>query len=236
MVVADAHFGSAPAADEEAFLALLDAAPSMGDALLLAGDLYDFWFSYRRLIPRHAARITAGIIHLARRHPVLMLGGNHDRWGEGFWEGECGIRFDPWRLGFEVGSRRVLGVHGDGLHAERPSAAFLSRLLASRAVITAFRFVPAAIGFKVADRLGHDPAYAAAHPEFVDEGAARQLAWATQTLEADPGLSAVIMGHTHRQVAAELFPGRWYLNPGAWLDGHAYGILDDAGARVARFS
>ena len=235
-MVADAHLGSAPVADEEAFLAFLDAAPAMGDALLLAGDIYDFWFSYRRVIPRRAARVTAEIIHLARRLPVYMIGGNHDRWGGTFWEAEVGVRFHPWQWELSVGDRKVLAVHGDGLHVERPTASFFSRLLATPAVIAAFRLLPLELGFQLADRLGHDPTFAASHPEVVVDAAARQLAWARARLAGDPALGALIMGHTHREAALEVSPGRWYLNPGAWLDGHRYATLDAAGAQLVRFS
>jgi len=52
IVVADAHLGAVPASVEEALLHLLDELPKLGDGLLLNGDLFAFWFSYRRAIPR----------------------------------------------------------------------------------------------------------------------------------------------------------------------------------------
>lgn len=235
VVVADSHLGSAPHGDAEAFLAFLDAVPTLGDALLLAGDIYDFWFTYRRVIPRRAVQITAGIIHLARRFPVLMIGGNHDRWGDAFWRQDAGVTFDPWQLRLTVGARSVLAVHGDGLHVERPTASFLSRLLASPAVITTFRSLPLELGFRIADRLRHDPDSAVLHPEVVADAAARQESWARRTLAQDPSLGVLIMGHTHREAAVEVAPGQWYLNPGAWLDGHRYATLSDDGARLERF-
>lgn len=236
VVVADAHLNASAPADEAAFLAFLDAVPRLGDSLLLAGDIYDFWFTWRRQVPRACIRVTSAIISLARHFPILMLGGNHDRWGDTFWGAETGLQFATRELRFRVGQRQVLAVHGDGLHEERRSAAVLNRLLDSRAVIAAFRMLPASWGFRIADTLGHDPAHAAAHPEIVDAAAARQAEWARRALLGDPGLGAVIMGHTHRAVVAEVAPGRWYLNPGAWLGEHRYGVLDAAGARLATFS
>jgi predicted phosphodiesterase len=44
------------------------------------------------------------------------------------------------------------------------------------------------------------------------------------------------MGHTHAAAVVETSPGRWYLNPGAWLDGHRYATLDADGARLHQFS
>jgi hypothetical protein len=58
VVVADAHLGQVPPATAAAFHAFLDAVPTLGDALLINGDLFDFWFEYKRVIPRSWAAIT----------------------------------------------------------------------------------------------------------------------------------------------------------------------------------
>ncbi len=235
VVVADAHLGAAPPASEEAFLAFLDTVPSLGDSLLLAGDVFDYWFSYRRLVPRRNFRVTASLVHLTRTMPVLMVGGNHDRWGDSFWDQDAGVRFDPHQLRFTIGGRDVLAVHGDGLHEERRSASVLHRLTSSPFVIGAYRLLHPDLGFWIADRMGHSLGYGRAHPQVTAAAAERQRAWATATLDVDPTLGAVIMGHTHRDAVIEHRPGQWYLNPGPWLEEHRYGILDVDGARVETF-
>src|SRR2546426_5474038 len=52
VVVADAHLGQVPPAVAVAFHRFLDAVPDLGDALLINGDLFDFWFEYGSVIPR----------------------------------------------------------------------------------------------------------------------------------------------------------------------------------------
>ena len=235
VVVADAHLGAAPASDEEAFLAFLDAVPSLGDSLLLAGDIYDFWFTYKRLIPRHCIRVTARIVELARRLPVLMIGGNNDRWGDTFWGPETGLQFDRRELRFQIGCRDVLAIHGDCLHEERPTAGMLNRILDRPAVITGFDLLPAIVGFRIAKRLGHDPANSAAHPELVEMAATRQARWAERRLRDDPAISALVMGHTHREALCEVEPGRWYVNPGAWLVQRRFALIDDSTIRLETF-
>ncbi len=217
-------------------LAFLDAVPSLGDALLVTGDLFDFWFTWPRTIPRQAIRTTAALITLARRLPVHMVGGNHDRWGRDFWDREAGLHFDPHRLELELAGRRVLAVHGDGMHREHFRANVLNQLINSPTVIRAVATLPSALAFWAADRLQHDPSQAAAHPELVEAGVTRQRALAERLMVEDRGLGAIVMGHTHHPAAAEMSPGCWYLNPGAWLDGHAYGLLDADGATLHRFS
>lgn len=236
VVVADAHLGAAPPEDETALLEFLDTVPRVGDTLLLAGDIFDYWFSYRRLIPRRNFRVAAALAMLARRLPVLMIGGNHDRWGDSFWRDDAGIRFDPLQLRFDHGSHQVLAIHGDGLHEERPGAAWMHKATSSPLVIAVYRLLHPDLGFWIADKMGHNLDYGETHPEAVAAAAARQQAWAVGRLREDPTLAAVVMGHTHREAAVEVEPGRWYLNPGAWLDGRRYAVLDASGARLLRFN
>lgn len=236
VVLADAHLGAAPAADEEALLRFLDTIPQPGDTLLLAGDIFDFWFSYRRLIPRRNFRVTAALTTLARRIPVAMIGGNHDRWGDSFWREDAGIAFEPHQLRLPLGAHEVLAIHGDGLHEERPGAAWMHKATSSPFVINLFRRLHPDRGFWIADKLGHNLEYGVTHPAAVAAAADRQQRWAVEQLRSDPLLGAVVMGHTHREAAIEAMPGRWYLNPGAWLDGHRYATLDDEGAKLLRFS
>lgn len=235
VVVADAHLGAAPAADEEALLDFLETIPHPGDTLLLAGDLFDYWFSYKRLIPRRNFRVTAALTNLARRLPVVMIGGNHDRWGDSFWQDDAGIRFSPDQLRLTSHAGDVLAIHGDGLHEERPGAAWMHRATSSRPVIALYRLLHPDLGFWIADKLGHNLDYGEAHPEAVAAAAERQLRWARTTLQNDSGLRALVMGHTHRSAAVEVTPGQWYLNPGAWLDGHRYATLDATGATLLQY-
>ena len=235
VILADAHLGAAPAADEDAMLRFLDTVPRPGDTLLLAGDIFDFWFSYRRLIPRRNFRVTAALTTLARRLPVTMIGGNHDRWGDSFWRDDAGISFEPHRLQFTVGDRQVLAINGDGLHEERPGAAWMHKATSSPLVIRAFRALHPDMGFWIADKMGHNLDYGVSHPDAVAAAAERQQRWALEQLRADPALGAIVMGHTHREAAVEATPGRWYINPGSWLEGHRYAMLDESGAHLLHF-
>jgi UDP-2,3-diacylglucosamine hydrolase len=223
VVVGDAHLGAAPPAVEEALLRFLDEVPSLGDGLLVNGDLFQFWFSYRRAIPRAGVRVLARLAALARTLPVLMTGGNHDRWGEGFWDRELGIRFARRELRFALGSGAGLAIHGDGIAEPTWSTALKQRIVSHPIVSASFRTLPADLGFWFADRLGRGLEHSEAGDRRADHAAALQRAWAEQRLRGEE-VALLVMGHTHRPVAAELFPGRRYLNPGAWFDGHRYAV------------
>ncbi len=52
---------------------------------------------------------------------------------------------------------------------------------------------------------------------------------------AQPDLGMIVMGHTHISAQQEMGLGKVYFNPGAWLDGHKYGVVTAGGAELKRF-
>lgn len=234
VVVSDAHLGGTPPAVEAALLDFLEEVPSLGDALLINGDLFEFWFSYARVIPRHGFHVAAALARLRRRLPIVMVGGNHDRWDRHFWHGTLDIAFHRSSAVLEVGSRRVLAIHGDGLTDDRWSARLVHRVIGHPWTAAAYRALHPDWGFRLVERLAprlgdktHDESVLAA-------AQARQQAWAERALAADPALGAVVMGHTHRPVLAG-GNGQLYLNPGAWFDAYRYAVLTESGAELRRF-
>ena len=235
VVVSDAHLGVTPPAVEEALLAFLAAVPTLGDSLLVNGDLFDFWYSYGQVIPRRGFHVTAALAGLARRMPVLMVGGNHDRWGGDFWERDLGVRFHPRRLTFKVGAREVAAIHGDGLTETRRRAALLHRLVNARITATAYRALHPDLGLRLVDLLSPYLGDHTVDDAKLAEAARRQQGWAEALLAREPSLGLVIMGHTHRAALTRDARGGEYLNPGAWLDGFRYATVGPAGCELRRF-
>ncbi|HEU4697932.1 MAG TPA: metallophosphoesterase [Gemmatimonadales bacterium] len=240
VVVADAHLaaprpGAGPSPAEARLLAFLERVPDLGDALLVNGDLFDFWFGYRRAIPRHGFRVAAALARLTARVPVTLVGGNHDRWDRGFWRDDLGLAFAPRRATLAVGARRVLAVHGDGL-TDRSATGRLAHRLVSLPVTSAlFGLLPPDLGFPLVERLAPWLGDGHASAAEMERAAARQRAWAEATLEHDPSLGCLVMAHTHCPALVDFADGRQYLNPGAWFDGGRYAVVTERGAALRRF-
>jgi UDP-2,3-diacylglucosamine hydrolase len=209
--------------------------PSLGDALLVNGDLFDFWFAWRRVIPRAGFHVASALARLRRRLPVIMTGGNHDRWGDEFWRSDLGIDFHPLEARFRLGGREVLAVHGDGLTERHWSARLLQRVTRHPVTVWLFAALHPSIGFLLVDAMTHRLGNTVADPAALAAASQRQQAWAEDRLSAEPALGLVIMGHTHRPALSEPSPGRWYVNPGAWFDGGRYAICSDSGVELRQF-
>lgn len=236
VIVSDAHLGAATPQTDAALLEFLDAVPRLGDGLIVNGDLFDFWFAYRRVIPRHGFQVAAALAHLARKIPVLMTGGNHDRWGDSFWEREAGVQFGAERLRFELGGHPALAVHGDGIGEQHLGGRIIHRITRSPVTNFLFRALPPDLAFRMVDRMSTRLADSTRDADILDRAAERQKAWALEALATEPTLRLLVMGHTHRPAVHALASGARYLNPGAWMDGCRYAVAGAEGAELRQWN
>jgi UDP-2,3-diacylglucosamine hydrolase len=235
VIVSDAHLGATPREVEERFLQFLDEVPALGDSLLINGDLFDFFFVYRRVIPRAGVRVVTRLATLARRVPVAMTGGNHDRWGGSFWESELAIKFSAGELRLPLGDRTVLAIHGDGVAEAHWRGRMIHRLTRHPVTAGVYRLLHPDVGFWLVKRLSGRLADSTHDALVLERAAARQRAWAFDRLRESPDVSLLVMGHTHLPALEEPFPGRRYLNPGAWFDGFRYALASDSGVELRQF-
>src|SRR3972149_5227810 len=107
-LLSDAHLGPAPEEVERSLLALLARARAEAKSVVLNGDVFDFWFEWRHVMPRTGFRVLAALAGLRQAGvEVLWIAGNHDCWGGDVLRREVGVTYHegPWRGG--GGLRRV---------------------------------------------------------------------------------------------------------------------------------
>ncbi len=235
VLVGDAHLGRGADASEESLLAFLEAVPGFGDGLVVTGDLFEFWFTYRRAIPREGIRVVTALAELRRRMPILIVGGNHDRWADDFW-GDLRIEFQPTEARFRLGGTPAVVRHGDGITESHWSAGVLRRIIFSPGTAGLFRAIHPDLGFWLVDHLSGVLGDATRDPAVLDRAAARQREWALARLAEDPTLGLMAMGHTHRPAVAEAGAGRLYVNPGSWCDGRRYAVVGEGRATLEVFA
>ena len=119
--VSDIHLGSGtPAAQrrtEDAFCRWLDMAQRDATAIYLLGDIFDFWFEYRRVVPQGFVRVLGRFAELSRRGVELVFyTGNHDMWCYDYLERECGMRIVYTPQVESVGHLRFHLAHGDNMN------------------------------------------------------------------------------------------------------------------------
>lgn len=136
----DVHLGAGDEASararERCFVAWLDRMGREAEAIVLAGDLFDFWFEYRRVVPQGFVRVLGKLAELTDRGVrVLFFPGNHDMWVGDYLARECGVEIHRRPEVLDLMGRRVFVAHGDNMQIEgQPllrlmNGCFRSRLL-----------------------------------------------------------------------------------------------------------
>jgi UDP-2,3-diacylglucosamine hydrolase len=236
LIVSDAHLGHAPPHVADSFHQFLAKAPGMGNHLVINGDLFDFWFEYRRVISREAFPTMAALSEMRKAGVALTVtGGNHDRWGGDFWSRELGATFFPDPAELRLLGFKVFLAHGDGLSESRALSRLMHRLTRWPPTVGLFRLLHPDLGFWLADRMSGTLAEQTRDAEALNRAAAVQRDFALDLLTRKPEVDLVILSHTHRAALVPSGSRRWYLNPGAWMDGGCYARLTAAGPELCKF-
>jgi UDP-2,3-diacylglucosamine hydrolase len=235
-VFGDAHLGEADEGVATALRQFLDVVPVSGDHVVINGDLFDFWFEYGTVIPRSAFRTLTCLANVrARGVQLTVTGGNHDRWGRGFWEREMDATFHPGNAVVTLAGWRAYLAHGDEIEDVRLSARLLHTVTRHPLTATMFRWVHPDLGYRWVRRFAGARGERNRDRATLERAAAVQLAWASSFLERRPEMDLVILGHTHRAALLAVGPRRWYLNPGAWMDGLRYAVIDASGPELRSY-
>lgn len=223
----DVHLGAVPDTTARSFHRWLRWATPQASALLINGDLFDFWFEYRSVIPRGYTRTLGLLAEIVDSGvPIHLVGGNHDWWGGGYLTDEIGVQFHHEPFILDLAGHRCLVAHGDGLGRGDLGYRALRKVLRAGLTRWAFRWLHPDVGASVARRVSRTEIRTSGSAQ---EGrSARDLElerWARDQLLDDDELDLVLLGHSHRPTRVEVAPGRFYINAGDWLHHHSFVVL-----------
>jgi UDP-2,3-diacylglucosamine hydrolase len=213
-LLSDVHLGVASVDAERDLLALLRSVPREAQGLVINGDLFDFWFEWRHVVPRVGVRVLGALAQLVEDGiPVLWIAGNHDCWGGDVLRRDLGITYHvgPWRG--SLGGWDTLIEHGDGLRP-REDAPYrrLRTVLRHPLSVRLFRWIHPDWGTALALRSSHT----SRNYQPQDRGEGLRVV-ALERLSAPDAPEAIVFGHSHVP-SLERGERGVFANPGAWLD------------------
>lgn len=125
---------------ERRFVAWLDRAARDAEAIFLVGDIFDFWFEYRRVVPKGFVRTLGKLAELSERGiRVVFFTGNHDMWVGDYLTRECGVEIYTSPRLLTLAGRQVFVAHGDNMNIDgQPMLKLLNRTFRSQTLKTVF--------------------------------------------------------------------------------------------------
>ncbi|HMI49652.1 MAG TPA: UDP-2,3-diacylglucosamine diphosphatase [Gemmatimonadaceae bacterium] len=232
IIVSDAHLGVASPQIERSFVSFLRELAGEASSLIINGDLFDFWFEWKTVIPRRSFRALAALADLKDAGvEILWVAGNHDCWGGEVLREDVGINYiiGPWEG--SIAGWRVRIEHGDGLRDREDRGYRMIRpVMRHPLAIKAFRMLHP----DWASRVAQGSSNASRTYRARDEGRGLR-AYAKQELIKAKDLDLLVYGHSHVPTLERMDSSGVFGNAGSWLDAPTYLRLTDEAVELRKW-
>ncbi len=229
----DAHLGQRDASGEarkrsclQEFLAHVRRRPG---PLYVVGDLFDFWFEYRRVVPRGHFEILSALLETRKAGSrITYVGGNHDFWLGDFLAREVGMEVAQAPLTVETQGRRILVAHGDGMMPGDTGYHALKAILRHPFNIWMYRWLHPDLGIPLAHAVS-SLSYRNHHHHPPPTG--EEILSRVATPQFERGFDAVVLGHFHLPFH-HCEPGRELVVLGDWITHFTFATLEGGKFRM----
>lgn len=235
--ISDIHLISGASDTEALVVRFLDSIAHDASHLFMVGDILDYWFEYKTVIPRGFTRFFGALARLADSGTkIFWIKGNHDIWLFDYLSNEIGLTVVDCSMTVTLGRSTFFITHGDG-YGKRPAA---------------FRLIRSIFRNRLCQRL-----YAAIHPRWTVgfalawsrhsrashhmEGqlSTRQLEditeWTSEMARRNPDIDYIVLGHHHVAEDIRLSPGCRLIILGDWLTHFTYAVYDGESMSLQQF-
>lgn len=222
---------------ERRFLDWLDMVQKDAAAIFLLGDLFDFWFEYKTVVPKGQVRVLGKLaVMVDSGIPIYFFVGNHDLWMFGYFEEELGIPVYHEPKMFVFNNKTFFIGHGDGKGPGDMGYKRMKKVFTSPFFQWCFRWIHPDIGVRLARHLsvknklisGDDDAkFLGAENEWLAHYAKRKL--------EQQHVDYFVFGHRHLPMKLKLTEQSTYINLGDWIGHYTYGVFDGVELRLERF-
>ncbi len=205
-------------------------------AVFLVGDIFDFWFEYKHVVPKGFVRFLGKLATMADHGiSIYFFPGNHDLWMFRYLQSGLGatVYYNP--LDLEVNGSTIFVAHGDGLGPGDYSYKFLKEIFTSKLAQWLFKWLHPDIGIGLArwwsksSRLGKlekEPKFMG-EEEFLIKYARKQ--------ESIKHRDFYIFGHRHIATTYVLSDNCTYINLGDWVNHFTYSVFDGSTLQLRKF-
>lgn len=229
----DVHLGAPgirnPREHERRFVSWLDSIRDSAEEIYLLGDIFDFWFEYRKAIPKGYTRFLGKLCELTDAGiPVHFFTGNHDIWVFDYLPAETGVQVHYGPLIKDFNGKRFYLAHGDGLSPHEKAYRRLKAIFTNKMAQRLFRSIHPDLGIALATfwsrksrEKNEDPHEAA----FKGEDKEWLILWAKSLLQQEH-YDYFVFGHRHIDKRLQLNPQSELIYLGDWVSRFSYGEWD----------
>ncbi len=206
--------------------------------IFIVGDLFDFWYEYKTVVPKGYTRILGKLAEITDAGiPVSFFVGNHDMWMSGYFEKELNIPvyFEPRE--FQFSGRSFYIGHGDGLGPGDHGYKFIKKIFRNRLCQWLFGLIHPDWGIGLANYFSRKSRQSTGQGDekFLGEQNEWLIIYCREVLKQKQ-YDYFIFGHRHLPIDFTLQENSRYINLGDWIRYFSYAEFDGEKSSLKYYS
>lgn len=222
---------------EKKFVAWLDQIKEDAAVIFLLGDLFDFWFEYKTVVPKGFTRTLGKLAELSDSGiQIHYFVGNHDLWMNGYFEEELNIPVYHKPREFTFNNKTFFIGHGDGLGPGDKGFKRMKKVFTNPIAKWFFRWLHPDWGVALAQHLSvknkmisgdEDVTFLGEDKEWLVQYCKRKL--------TEKHRDYFVFGHRHLPLDIKLTKTSTYINLGDWITYYTYAVFDGEKLSLEKF-
>ena len=230
--LSDFHLGAPDAASslvrEKKIIKFLTEIKDDAKIIFIVGDLFDFWYEYKKVVPKGYVRILGKLAELTDAGiSVHFFVGNHDMWMTDYFEKELNIPVYYKPIAFEFNGKKFLIGHGDGLGPGDHGYKLIKKIFRNKICGWLFGILPPSAGMAIADYFSRKSRAQTGTKDEIFLGKDKEwlILYCEEELKRQH-YDYFIFGHRHLPLDIKLTETSRYINLGDWIKYDSYAVFD----------
>lgn len=212
---------------EKLIVSWLESIEQNAQAIFLVGDIFDFWFEYKHVIPKGFIRFLGKIADLKDKGiDIYFFTGNHDLWMFEYLQTEIGIPIFDKPIELHINKTTLFVGHGDGLGPGDGFYKLLKKVFTNGFARWLFRWIHPDIGIGLARRWSKASRLSKKDHDEVFLGEDEYLIQFCRRQEQIQHRDYYVFGHRHLPLEIEINGTSNYFNLGEWVRSYTFGEYD----------
>lgn len=229
--LSDFHLGvptyEASRAREAEVVAFLESIRPNCKELFLMGDIFDFWFEYRKVVPKGFVRLLGKLAQMSDEGiKIWFFKGNHDMWVFDYLTQEIGVEIISDEMEMQRNGKSFYLHHGDGLGPGDFKYKYLRKVFRSPLAQWLFARIHPNLGMSIANAWSRNSRAVKAGKESFLGAEQEWLAQYAKDLLKHKHYDYFVFGHRHLALEIPLTADSTYVNTGDWLHAKSYAVFD----------
>ena len=205
-------------------------------AVFLVGDIFDFWYEYKRAIPKGFVRLQGIVAEFTDQGiPVIFFTGNHDLWMFDYFTKELGVEVCHKPQIWTINQKKIYVGHGDGLGPGDHTYKMIKKVFTNKAAQWMFSRVHPNLGIGFANMWSKKSRAKNMKKDDQFLGENEWLWQYSKEVEATTHHDYYIFGHRHLPLDLSVGEDSRYINLGEWLHYQTFACFDGTSLNLQAF-